>query len=84
MRSARLMISIAMFSVESIETHIAKDREELAKAQASGDKAKARHYATELEGLETYQSHHPGEHKDPTSLEVHCDLKSRRSGMPRL
>ena len=41
-----------MLSVESIETHIAKDREELAKAQASGDEAKARHYATELEGLE--------------------------------
>ena len=38
-----------MLSVESIETHIAKDREELAKAQASGDEAKARHYATELE-----------------------------------
>ena len=59
------MAWIAILSVESIETHIAKDREEL---------AKARHYATELEGLETYQSHHPGEHKDPTSLEVHCDL----------
>ena len=39
-----------MLSVESIETHIAKDREELAKAQASGDEAKVRHYATELEG----------------------------------
>ena len=68
------MIQIAMLSVESIETHIAKDREELAKAEASGDHAKARHYATELEGLETYRSHHPEEHKDPTSLEVHCDL----------
>ena len=68
------MAWIAILSVKSIETHIAKDREELAKAQASGDEAKARHYATELEGLETYQSHHPGEHKDPTSLEVHCDL----------
>ncbi|QNJ29189.1 CP12 polypeptide [Synechococcus sp. A15-24] len=33
-----------------------------------------RHYATELEGLETYRSHHPGDQKDPTSLEVHCDL----------
>ena len=50
---------IAILSVESIETHIAKDREELAKAQASGDEAKARHYATELEGLEAYRSHHP-------------------------
>ena len=40
------MISIAMLSVESIETHITKDREDLAKAEASGDQAKARHYAT--------------------------------------
>ena len=31
-------------SVESIETHIAKDLEELAEAEASGDQAKARHY----------------------------------------
>ena len=69
-----LMVSFAILSVESIETHIAKDREELAKAEASGDEAKVRHYATELEGLETYLSRHPGEHKDPTSLEVHCDL----------
>ena len=60
-----LMVSVAILSVESIETHIAKDRKELAKAEASGDEAKARHYATELEGLETYRSHHPGERKDP-------------------
>ena len=68
------MVSHAILSVESIETHIAKDLEELAEAEASGDQAKARHYATELEELETYRSHHPGEHKDPTPLEVHCDL----------
>ena len=33
------MTWIAILSVESIETHIAKDREELAKAQAIGDEA---------------------------------------------
>ena len=60
--------------MDTIETHIAKDREQLARAEAGGDQAKVRHYATELEGLETYRSHHPGDHKDPTSLEVHCDL----------
>jgi hypothetical protein len=60
--------------MDTIETHIAKDREQLSRAEASGDQAKVRHYATELEGLETYRSHHPGDHKDPTSLEVHCDL----------
>ena len=65
---------IAILSVESIETHIAKDREELAQAEANGDQSKARHFAAELEGFETYLSHHPGEHNDPTSLEVHCDL----------
>ena len=69
------MAWIAILSVKSIEIHIAKDREELAKAQASGDEAKVRHYATELEGLETYRKATiPREHKDPTSLEVHCDL----------
>ena len=60
--------------MDTIETHIAKDREQLALAEASGDQAKVRNYATELEGLETYRSHHPGDQKDPTSLEVHCDL----------
>ena len=60
--------------MDTIETHIAKDREQLARAEASGDQAKVRHYAKELEGLETYRSHHPGDQKDPTSLEVHCDL----------
>ena len=59
--------------MDSIETHIAKDREELARAKTSGDQAKV-HYATELKDLESYRSHHPGEHKDPTSLELHCDL----------
>ena len=66
----------SMLSVESIETHIAKDREELAKAQASGDEAKAR---TTPPSWRDWLRHHPGEHKDPTSLEVHCE--SRRSGM---
>jgi len=61
-------------TVESIETHIAKDREELAKAKATGDQAKVRHYASELEDLESYRSHHPEEHNDPTPLELHCDL----------
>ena len=60
--------------MDTIETHIAKDREQMARAEAGGDQAKVRHYATELEGLENYRSHHPGDHKDPTSLEVHCDL----------
>ena len=26
------------------------------------------------EDLESYQSHHPSDHKDPTALELHCDL----------
>ena len=60
--------------MESIETHIAKDREELAKAKATGDQAKVRHYASELEDLELYRSHHPEKHNDPTPLELHCDL----------
>ena len=60
--------------MDSIQTHIAKNLEELARAQASGDQAKSRPYFTELEGLETYRNHPPDDLKDPTSLEVHCDL----------
>ena len=37
--------------MDSIETHIAKDQEELARAKTSGDQAKVRHYATELKDL---------------------------------
>ena len=53
MQPPLFMVSHAILSVESIETHIAKDLEELAEAEASGDQAKARHYASELEELET-------------------------------
>ena len=57
------MASTAIMSVESIETHIAKDREELTKAEASGDQARARHYAKALQWLKTCRTHHPGDHK---------------------
>ena len=60
--------------MDSIESHIAKDQEELAKAKARGNSAKVRHYTTELKSLEAYQEHHPGEHKDPNALELHCDM----------
>ncbi len=62
------MASAAILSVESIETHIAKDREELTKAEASGDQARAHHHATALQSLKTYRTHHPGDHKDITNL----------------
>lgn len=48
-----------MLSMNSIESHIARDREELAKAKAKGNSAKVRHYTTEIESLEAYQEHHP-------------------------
>lgn len=60
--------------MDSIETHIAKDRAELEQARKQGDTAKEAHLSEELQHLETYQCNHPGEHKDPTSLELHCEL----------
>ncbi|WP_115021924.1 hypothetical protein [Synechococcus sp. UW69] len=58
------MTSTASLSVESIEAHIARDCEELTKAEASGDQARARHYAKALQWLKICRTHHPGDHKD--------------------
>lgn len=60
--------------MENIDSHLAKLRTELDQARQSGDPAKINHLETELRDLETYQQHHPGEQKDPTPLEVYCDL----------
>jgi hypothetical protein len=60
--------------LETIDSHLAKLKAELEQAQATGETAKVNHLQTELKNLEVYQAHHPGEQKDPSPLEVYCDL----------
>ena len=60
--------------METIDSHLAKLKAELDQARQTGDSAKVNHLETELKNLEAYKGHHPGEQKDPTPLEVYCDL----------
>lgn len=60
--------------MNTIDEHIQKDQSEIEAARASGDLAKLRHLEEELRDLKEYKEHHPDESKDPTSLEVYCDL----------
>ena len=60
--------------MENIEAHLAKLKAELDQARQSGDTGKINHLEGELKDLEAYQQHHPGEQKDPSPLEVYCDL----------
>ena len=66
--------------LESIDAHIAQDRSELEAARSSGDKSKAAHLEAELKDLEAYKAHHPDESKDPTPMEVYCDLNPEAPG----
>ena len=59
--------------MKSIDEHIQKDQTEIESARASGDEAKVRHFTEELQSLEEYKEHHPGDKHDPTSLELYCD-----------
>ena len=60
--------------MENIEAHLAKLKVELDQARQNGDTAKINHLEGELNDLKTYQQHHPDEQKDPSPLEVYCDL----------
>jgi hypothetical protein len=62
--------------MESIESHIEKDRKILDNPQTSPQQR--RHIEGELEELETYVKNHKaeieaGDHHDPTPLELYCD-----------
>ena len=59
--------------MKSIDEHIKKDKTEIEAAKAAGDDAKLRHFEKELNSLEEYKEHHPGDNHDPTSLELHCE-----------
>jgi hypothetical protein len=60
--------------VENIDSHLARLRTELNQAQQSGETARVNHLTQELKDLEAYKQHHPDEQKDPSPLEVYCDL----------
>ncbi len=62
------------FYMESIENHISKDLADLEKAKRDGDAGKQAHLKEELERLKTYKRNHPNEHKDPSPLELHCEI----------
>jgi hypothetical protein len=58
--------------MNTIDEHIAKDKNEIEAARAAGDQGKVRHLEEEVKGLEEYKAHHPEDKKDPTPLEVFC------------
>jgi hypothetical protein len=57
--------------MESIETHIQKDRRILEDPMVSSQSR--RHVEEELEQLERYAAKHPEDHHDPSPLELYCD-----------
>jgi hypothetical protein len=60
--------------MKTIDEHIEKDRVDIEAARAAGDLGKVRHLEEELKGLAEYKEHHPEENRDPSPLEVYCDL----------
>lgn len=57
--------------MESIQKHIEHDKKIIEDPLASSQSR--RHAEEELESLERYQSRHPEDDHDPTSLELYCD-----------
>lgn len=60
--------------MKNIDEHIEKDREELHEALANDDQGKVRHLLKEMADLGEYKKNHPDEDRDPSPLEVFCDL----------
>lgn len=56
----------------TIQDHINKNVEELNDPLIT--RQRRRHLQSELDDLEVYQQNHPQETKDPTPLELYCDL----------
>ena len=57
--------------MESIEKHIAKDKQILEDPTTSPQQR--RHIESELGDLELYHKNHPEDHHDPTPLELFCE-----------
>ena len=66
--------SLTPTSNRSLDDHLASLATELAQARQSGNQAKTNHLQSELNDLEAYRAHNPEASKDPTPLEVYCDL----------
>jgi hypothetical protein len=56
----------------TIQQHINDDLDEINNPNTSSQRR--RHLEDELGSLEQYQTNHPNENKDPTPLELYCDL----------
>jgi hypothetical protein len=56
----------------TLQQHINDDRNELDSPNTNSQRR--RHLEDELDSLEQYQLNHPDEDKDPTPLELYCDL----------
>jgi hypothetical protein len=56
---------------KSLQQHINNDKEELDNPNTSGQRR--RHLEDELGALEQYQTNHPEDDHDPTTLELYCD-----------
>lgn len=57
---------------KSLQQHINDDRNELDNVNISAQRR--RHLEDELENLQIYSERHPEETKDPSPLELFCDL----------
>ena len=57
--------------MENIDAHIDLDRKILENPTTSPQQR--RHVEEELNDLEAYKEHHPGDDHDPTPLELYCD-----------
>ena len=55
----------------TLQQHINDDLDEINDPTTSSQRR--RHLEDELESLEKYQDHHPGDNHDPTPLELYCD-----------
>ena len=57
---------------KSLQQHINDDRDELDNPNINSQRR--RHLEDELDALEQYQANHPDDDKDPTPLELYCDM----------
>jgi hypothetical protein len=56
----------------TIQQHINDDRDELDNPEINSQRR--RHIEGELDALEQYQVNHPDEDRDPSPLELFCDM----------
>ena len=57
---------------KTLQQHINDDRDELDNPEINSQRR--RHIEDELDALEQYQVNHPDEDRDPSPLELFCDM----------